>query len=246
MPAGSSRVEAKKAGVGGGGAGAPPSFASAAPPPPPCPFAFSSSSSSSSASADGSGVRVRQVELRLYLEDGTADVVERRTPNSGLEQGLVARRHVLSRRAAKGKGPAAAGGKRRVDGSGGGRGDDDADPFAPRAKTADDAPLGPEDIRVGDVINVFGRSITIADADAATRAWLRSAAAAAAAAGPGGVDEGKRSPSSSGSSSSSSAPSSSPISPFAGLPGEAISVPEGDYEVAMRAASEGKRKLLWA
>ena len=129
------------------------------------------------------------------------------------------RRHLLTKRAAKGLAKKT---KQRS-------GDDDADPFAPKVKIEDDAPLGPEDIRVGDVVHVFGRSITVADADAATRAWLLSAAEA---------DKKSPPPPSSNSSSAAAA-----ASPFEGLPGEAIPVPEGDYEVAMRAAAAGARGL---
>ena len=215
VPAGSSRLEARA-----GGAGDPPSPFAFAPPPP--------ASSSSSRTDGGAGARVRQVELRLYLEDNTADVVERREPNSGLEQGLIARRHALSRRALVAKGGSATTAPRR--GGGGGDGDDGADPFAPRLKTEVDAPLRPEDIRVGDVIDVFGRRITVADADAATRAWLLSRAAG---------DE-RKSPSTDSSSSPSDSSSDSSSPQFARLPGDAIPVPEGDYEVAMRAAAAGK------
>ena len=213
MTAGSSRLETKEAtrGVGGGAAGAPRSK-----PPPSSPSSSSSSSPPPSSPNDGGGgVRVRQVELRLHLEDVTADVVERRLPNSGLEQGLIARRHHLPRRALLSRRSGEKGERKRNDGD---------DPFAPKAKTDDDAPLGPEDIRVGDVIDVFGRGITIADADAATRAWLLSKSSSSSP--------------SSDSSSSVAAPSSSP---FDGLPGEAIPVPEGDYEVAMRASASGKK-----
>ena len=134
-----------------------------------------------------------------------------------------------------GRGSGSGRGRRRTGGGnggggGGGDGDDGADPFAPRLKTEVDAPLRPEDIRVGDVIDVFGRRITVADADAATRAWLLSRAAG---------DE-RKSPSTDSSSSPSDSSSDSSSPQFARLPGDAIPVPEGDYEVAMRAAAAGK------
>ena len=223
VPAGSSRLEAKGGVAVGAGA---PSFSSPSSPSP-------SSPAAASASASANGVRIRQIELRLYLEDNTADVVERRVVNSGLEQGLIVRRHALTRRDAKKKAGSLAPKTTKPNAAEENAEGNDADPFVPRARTEDDAPLGPEDIRVGDVLEVFGRTITIADADAATRAWLAERAL---------------SPSSSPSSStSSSSPlsSSSPSSPFAGLPGDAIPVPEGDYEVAMRAAAAGKNGVFF-
>ena len=39
--------------------------------------------------------RVRQVCLRYYLEDGTVDVTEPKTDNSGLAQGVLLRRHAV-------------------------------------------------------------------------------------------------------------------------------------------------------
>lgn len=213
VPAGSSRLEAKvgfRGAAGAAGAAGPPRSSSSSPsaqalPPP-------SSSPSASPSA-AKGIRIRQIELRLYLEDATADVVEPKVPNSGLEQGLIVRRHLLTKGAAKGMG------KKEKSSD-----DDFNDPLAAKAKNEDETPLGPEDIRVGDVVHVFGRSITVADADAATRAWLRAAAEA-----------DKKS------SSNSASPAASP---FEGLPGEAIPVPEGDYEIAMRSAAAGARVFL--
>lgn len=97
--------------------------------------------------------RARRVVVCYHLADGTLQVTEPKQDNSGIAQGVFVRRHQVPR-------------------DGGGAGSTGAGGAGAAGV------IGPDDLRVGAAVVVYGRALQLVDADAFTRAWYEANARA--------------------------------------------------------------------